>query len=92
MNNKVLRHDINCRLCGSKNIKDILELKPTPPGDLFLPKSKIELSSEKLYKDKPKYTLVLAWQHQDSIIKRNKKYLNNGGKLIIPLPELKIVE
>ena len=49
-------------------------------------------SSEKLYKDKPKYTLVLAWQHQDSIIKWNKKYLNNGGKFIIPLPELKIIE
>ena len=47
---------------------------------------------DKLHEDKPQYVLVLAWQHQDSIIKRNKKYLNNGGKFIIPLPELKIVE
>ena len=53
MTNKVLRHDTNCRLCGSNQIKDILELKPTPPEDLFLPKSKLELSSEK-------YPLTLA--------------------------------
>ena len=48
-------------------------------------------SSERLYKDKPEYVLLLAWQHQDSIIKRNKKYLNNGGKFIVPLPELKVI-
>jgi hypothetical protein len=48
-------------------------------------------SSDKLYEDKPEYVLILAWQHQDEIIKRNIKYLNNGGKLIIPLPELRVV-
>jgi|TARA_B100000315_G_scaffold96543_2_gene88694 hypothetical protein len=47
-------------------------------------------SSDKLYKDKPKYVLVLGWQHQDSIINRNKKYINQGGKFIVPLPELKV--
>jgi len=48
-------------------------------------------SSERLYKDKPEYVLLLAWQHQESIIKRNTKYLNNGGRFIVPLPELKVI-
>ena len=47
--------------------------------------------SRKLYKDRPEYVLVLAWQHRDSIIKRNMKYLNEGGKFIVPLPTLKVV-
>jgi len=46
--------------------------------------------SDKLYEDKPEYTLVLAWQHQDSIIKRNREYLNEGGKFIVPLPKQKV--
>ena len=47
--------------------------------------------SAKLYEDKPNYALVLGWQHQDSIINRNKKFLEDGGKFIIPLPELKVI-
>jgi hypothetical protein len=47
--------------------------------------------SDKLYEDKPEYVLVLGWQHQDSIINRNKKYLNEGGKFIVPLPKLKVI-
>ena len=53
MNNKVLRHDLKCRVCGSSKINEILKLKPTPPEDLFLPKSQLSLSSEK-------YPLTLA--------------------------------
>ena len=47
--------------------------------------------SEKLYSNKPDYVLILGWQHQDSIINRNKNFLKNGGKFIIPLPELKVI-
>ena len=43
----------------------------------------------KLYEENPDYVLVLGWQHQDTIINRNKKFLENGGKFIVPLPELK---
>ncbi len=48
-------------------------------------------SSRKLYSDKPDYVLILGWQHQDSIIKRNKKYIDDGGKFVIPLPKLKVI-
>ena len=47
--------------------------------------------TEKLYKEKPNYVVVLGWQHQDSIIKRNKKYIDDGGKFVIPLPKLKVI-
>ena len=48
-------------------------------------------SSARLSESKPEYVLILGWQHQDSIIKRNNKFLEEGGKFIIPLPELKVL-
>jgi len=48
-------------------------------------------SSEKLNENKPEYVLLLGWQHQDTIINRNKRFLDEGGKFIVPLPELKVL-
>ena len=47
-------------------------------------------SSDKLYEDMPDYVVILAWQHQTNIIERHKKYCENGGHWIIPLPQLNI--
>ena len=46
----------------------------------------------KLLHNFPDYVLILAWQHQETIIKRLKNYLNKGGKIIIPLPKLRIIK
>ena len=35
--------------------------------------------------------LVLPWHSKKAIMKGEKKYLNEGGKLIFPLPEIEIV-
>ena len=34
-----------CRICGDKNTEVVFRLEPTPPGDMFLPKSLLNLSS-----------------------------------------------
>ncbi|WP_061249361.1 class I SAM-dependent methyltransferase [Leptospira alstonii] len=47
--------------------------------------------SEKLYEDKPDIVIVLAWQHQKSIVKRHKAFLDAGGMFLIPLPELSVL-
>lgn len=58
----------------------------------FTPGSKIKIVSEKyLKKKKPDYLLVLPWHFKDHIIKKEKKFLDNGGKLIFPLPEIEII-
>ena len=48
--------------------------------------------ADKLLDDKPDYVVVLAWQYATSIIERNAKYREAGGKMIVPLPDLRIVE
>ena len=58
----------------------------------YTPGSKIPILSEEEAKSmNPDYMLVLPWHFKEMIIKREKKYLNNGGKLIFPLPEIEIV-
>ena len=45
----------------------------------------------RIYKEKPDYLLLLAWQHSETIIDRHRKILETGTKFILPLPELEIV-
>ena len=44
-----------------------------------------------MYEDNPDYVLILAWNFADFIIKKNKKFHDNGGKFIVPLPKVKII-
>lgn len=48
-------------------------------------------STDKLYSDKPDYVLVLAWQHQGSILERHRRFVASGGRFIVPLPELRVI-
>ncbi len=48
------------------------------------------LSSAELNKTRPDYTIILAWNYSSPIKAKNKEYLRQGGRFIIPLPELKI--
>ena len=46
------------------------------------------VASSELYDRKPDYTLILSWNFAESIMVNHKKYLDNGGHFIVPLPEL----
>ena len=61
--------------------------------NLFSPGYHIPVvSTEAIYKKKPDFVLILAWQHQKKIVLKHIKYLNQGGKFIIPLPTLKVID
>ena len=58
----------------------------------YTPGSNIRILPESLIKKvKPDYLLVLPWHFKDHIIKKEKNFLDNGGKFIFPLPEIEIV-
>ena len=58
----------------------------------FTPGSHLEIfpSSILLGEDAPDYVLVFAWSFFDEILKRNKNYIKAGGRMILPLPQVKI--
>lgn len=49
------------------------------------------ISEEQARVENPDYMLVLPWFFKEEFIRREKKYLENGGHFIFPLPNLQIV-
>lgn len=59
---------------------------------LFTPGKHIPVVAPKeLYTRKPDYLLILAWNFAKPIMKMHKKFAENGGKFIVPVPKPKIV-
>jgi SAM-dependent methyltransferase len=69
----------------------LLDDNPRKQG-LFSPGCHVPvLPSEELYVSRPDYVIILAWNYAEPIMKRHKRFLDEGGRFVIPLPELKIV-
>jgi SAM-dependent methyltransferase len=49
------------------------------------------LPTQALYTRKPDYVLMLSWRFLEPFQKKNQAYLDQGGRFIVPLPELRIV-
>lgn len=81
------------QFCGfnDKNILAVAEVNPDKFG-CFTPGTNIPIVSEAdALKMNPDYYLVLPWHFKDGIIRREQQFLNNGGKLIFPFPEIEII-
>jgi 2-polyprenyl-3-methyl-5-hydroxy-6-metoxy-1,4-benzoquinol methylase len=48
-------------------------------------------SSNEIYKKKPDYIIILAWNYASHIINLHKKFKKIKGKFIIPFPKIKIL-
>ena len=58
----------------------------------FTPGSKIPIISQSdANKLNPDYYLVLPWHYRNSILEREKDFINKGGKFIFPFPYIEIV-
>lgn len=79
--------------CGltSKDIEFVSDVNPEK-WSRCTPGTNIPIISEDwARKLKPDYMLVLPWHFRDGIIEREREYLEAGGKLVFPLPEIEIV-
>ena len=78
-----------CKI-GRGQIDFIVDSTPYKQG-LYTPGTKIQiLPEEVLYKRKPDYVLILAWNFAEEIMNKQKRYKQEGGKFIIPVPRIKI--
>ena len=50
------------------------------------------VSEEEMRSARPDYLLVLPWHFREGIVQREQEFLQSGGRLIFPLPEIEIVE
>ena len=49
------------------------------------------ISEEEARKSNPDYFFILPWHFLDEFIDREKEFLDNGGKFIVPLPNFRII-
>jgi hypothetical protein len=79
-----------CQL-GAAEIPAIAEVNEEKFG-CITPGTHIPIICEKEARAmKPDYFLVLPWHFKDSILRREREYLSDGGKFIFPFPEIEII-
>ncbi len=80
--------------CGisHKQLDYMIDDAPAKAG-FYTPGSHFEIfqSHILLEQNSPDYLLIFAWSFLSEILKRNKKYLEGGGKFIVPLPKVEVL-
>jgi GDP-mannose 4,6-dehydratase len=83
----------NCLLqyanIDEKRIRYAVERNPDKIGKMTVTGIEI-ISEEQMRNNPPEYLLVLPWHFRNEIIERENTFLENGGKLVFPLPEIEI--
>ena len=79
--------------CGiNSDILDVIVDVNKDKHNKFTPGSRIKIVSENFIKKlKPDYMVVMPWHFKNFILNKEKSFLNNGGKLIFPLPDIEII-
>ena len=76
---------------GAKDLPCIAEVNRDKFGK-FTPGTNIPIISEGEAKAKdPDYFLVMPWHFKNNILQREQEYMQKGGKMIFPLPEIEII-
>jgi SAM-dependent methyltransferase len=75
---------------GREDIDFIVDDAPLKQG-LFTPGKYVPvLPSSALYGRRPDYVIILAWNFAEPIMRSHKRFSDEGGKFIVPIPQLKV--
>jgi|GEM_PF-330071 len=59
----------------------------------FCPGTDIPVTDEgAILRDLPDYLILFSWNYAEEIIRKQRRYLELGGQIIIPIPSLRIVD
>ena len=76
---------------GDDLIDFVVDRSPHKQG-YFTPGTHLPIYAvESLIKEKIDYALLLTWNFADEILQQQQSYRDQGGKFIIPIPELQVV-
>lgn len=80
--------------CGldHRHLDFMIDDAPAKQG-VFTPGSHFRIHPSTILEESspPDFLLVFAWSFLDEIRERNRKYLDSGGQMIIPLPKIRMV-
>ena len=76
---------------GSKDLMYVVDDSPLKQG-LYSPGLHIPIvSAQELQKRPVDYLLILAWNFSQSIIEKNTRFSDAGGRFIVPVPKVEVV-
>lgn len=76
---------------GPDLVEYICDTTPIKQGK-FSPGMHIPIRSYEEFKnDNPDYALLFAWNHAEEILFKEQEFLQNGGKWIVFVPEIKVI-
>ena len=82
---------LNYCALGPDSIAYLADATPAKQG-LFSPGMHIPICTPEHFRaDRPDYALLLAWNHRDEILQKERAFRDAGGKFILPLPKLEVV-
>ena len=83
---------LNCCGVNQDTIEYVVDLSPHKQG-LYLPGSHIHIKSpEEIKKLKPDFVIIFPWNLKEEIMKQIQFIRNWGGKFVIPIPKLQIID
>ena len=73
------------------HIEYMIDDAPAKTG-FFTPGSHFEIHNNKILKeDKPDYLLIFAWSFMNEIADKCADFLDGGGRILVPLPEVRMI-
>lgn len=76
---------------GRSELDFIVDDNPLKQG-LFTPVSRIAVTDAgELYSRRPNYLLILAWNFAQPIMAAHQRYIDEGGRFILPMPTPRLV-
>ncbi len=67
--------------------------KNTHKQGKYMPGVRVRIDNpEKLKTDRPDYVMILPWNFRDEIIRQQQDFLKSGGKFVVLIPNLEVVE
>jgi len=77
---------------NNRNVEYVVDKNVHKQGK-YMPGVKVPIHEpERLMGDKPDYVVILPWNFRDEIVRQQQDFLSNGGRFIVPIPNLEIVE
>jgi nucleoside-diphosphate-sugar epimerase/SAM-dependent methyltransferase len=83
---------LNCVGIGSDILDFVVDRNPHKQG-LLMPGVGVPICDPSMLLDeRPDYVLLLAWNFEREVLEQQQDYLNAGGRFIVPVPELRVVD